>query len=266
MAAPALVALLAALTVAGPHLTSWRWTDVDLAAFREPPSARHWLGTTPTGRDVYALTLHGMRRSLVLGSLVAVGSTGIAAIAGTIAGYAGGWADRALMGVADLLLVFPPVLLAAVVSPALRHGGPPALALLLIAVMWPVTARMVRATTMSLRGHGYVLAARHLGAAPVAVIGRHILPGLVPLLVADATLNVSAAVAGETGLSCLGFGVRPPDASLGTLIADGAPAATVFPWLFLPPVILLVLILAGVNLTGDALRDALDPMPRSSLP
>jgi peptide/nickel transport system permease protein len=255
----ALIALLALLAFAGPYLTAWRWTDVDLTAFREPPSAGHWLGTTQTGRDVYAMTLRGMRRSLVVGLLVAVCATGTAALVGTVAGYAGGWADRGLMWVVDLLLVFPPVLVVAVVSRAPGGTGAPVLVLLLAAVMWPVTSRAVRGATIALRGQDYVLAARHLGAGPPSVILRHIIPNLASLLIVDATLNVSAAVVGETGLSYLGFGVRPPDVSLGTIIADGAPAATAFPWLFLPPVTLLVLLVFGVNLAGDGLRDALDP-------
>lgn len=254
-----LVALVVLVAFAGPYLTAWRWSDVDLTAFREPPSAGHWLGTTQTGRDIYAITLHGMRRSLVLGLVVAVLSTGMAALVGTSAGYLGGWTGRGLTWVVDLLLIFPPILVVAIVSPALRGGGTPALVMLLAAVMWPATSRVVQGATASLKDREYVLAARHTGAAPIAVVLRHIIPNLASLLIADATLNISAAVIGETGLSYLGFGVRPPDVSLGTIIADGAPGAATFPWPFLPPVVMLILIVLGVNLVGDGLRDALDP-------
>jgi peptide/nickel transport system permease protein len=253
-----LVSLLV-LAFAGPYLTRWSWTDVDLGAFREPPSASHWLGTTQTGRDVYAITLHGMRESLLTGLLVAVSATGLAAVAGAVAGYFGGWTDRGLMCVVDLLLVLPPLLAVATVSPALRGSDLPVLAPLLAAFMWMVTARVVRGMTVSLRDREYVLAARYLGAGAMTIIFRHIIPNLASLLIVDATLNVSTAVIGETSLSYLGLGVRPPNVSLGTIIADGAPAATVFPWLFVPPVVLLILILFGVNLVGDGLRDALDP-------
>ena len=249
---------LLVLAFAGPYLTRWSWTDVDLGAFREPPSASHWLGTTQTGRDVYAITLHGMRASLVTGLLVAVAATGLAAAAGAVAGYLGGWADRGLTSVIDLMLVLPPLLAVATVSPALRGSDLPVLAPLLAAFMWMVTARVVRGMTVSLREQDYVLAARHLGVGAMTIIRRHIIPNLGSLLIVDATLNVSTAVIGETSLSYLGLGVHPPDVSLGTIIADGASAATVFPWLFLPPVVLLILILLGVNLVGDGLRDALD--------
>jgi ABC-type dipeptide/oligopeptide/nickel transport system permease subunit len=254
-----ILAFLLVLALAGPHLTRWSWTSVDLGAFREPPSGAHWLGTTQTGRDVYAITLRGLRASLVTGSLVAVSATGLATLAGTIAGYFAGWADRGLMYLADLLLVLPPLLAVATVSPALRHVNLPLLGLLLAAFMWMVTARAVRAATASLRHREYVVAARYLGVAPLTIIRRHIIPNLASLLIVDATLNVSTAVIGETSLSYLGFGAQPPDVSLGTIIADGAPSAGTFPWLFLPPVTLLVVLVLGVNMAGDGLRDALDP-------
>ena len=255
-----LVALLV-LAFAGPYLTTWSWSGVDLGAFRQPPSARHWLGTTQTGRDMYAITLRGMRESLVTGLLVAVGATGLATVTGTVAGYFGGWADRGVMGVVDVLLVLPPLLAVATVSPLLHDADLPVLAPLLAAFMWMVTARVVRTMTASLRHREYVLAARYLGVRPVTIIVRHIVPNLASLLIVDATLNVSTAVIGETSLSYLGFGVHPPDVSLGTVIADGASSATAFPWLFAPPVTALVLILLTVNLAGDGLRDALDRPP-----
>ncbi|MCW2862637.1 MAG: binding-protein-dependent transport system inner rane component [Actinoallomurus sp.] len=254
-----LLSLLLLLAFAGPCLTRWRWSGVDLTAFREPPSAAHWLGTTQTGRDMYAITLRGLRASLVTGLFVAVSATGLATITGAVAGYFGGWADRGLMCVAELLLVVPPLLAVAVLSPAVLGAHLPLLGPLLAAFMWMVTARVVRGMTVSLREREYVLAARHLGVAPMTIIIRHIVPNLASLLIVDATLNVSAAVIGETSLSYLGLGVRPPDVSLGTIIADGAPSATTFPWLFLPPVMVLILLVLAVNLIGDGLRDAFGP-------
>jgi peptide/nickel transport system permease protein len=245
------------LAFAGPHLTSWRWDGVDLTAFRRPPSSRHWLGTTQTGRDMYAVTLRGLRVSLVTGLFVAVSATGLAAVTGSVAGYFGGWADHGLMGVVELLLVLPPLLLVATFAPALRGADLPVLAPLLTAFMWTVTARVVRGMTLALRNQEYVLAARLLGVRPMMIIVRHIVPHLAPLLIADATLNVGTAVIAETSLSYLGFGARPPDVSLGTVIADGAPSAGASPWLFLPPVAALVLLVLAVTLAGEGLRDAL---------
>ncbi|MGH3379807.1 MAG: ABC transporter permease [Actinoallomurus sp.] len=250
---------LLVVAFAGQHLTRWNWTSVDLRAFREPPTPAHWLGTTQTGRDIYAITLRGLRASLVTGLLVAVTATGLATVVGTAAGYFGDRLGRGLMYVADLLLVLPPLLVVATVSPALHHANLPLLGLLLAAFMWMVTARAVRGATASLRHREYVLAARYLGVAPLTIIRRHIVPHLASLLIVDTTLNVSTAVIAETSLSYLGLGARPPDVSLGTIIADGAPLATTFPWLFLPPVTVLFLLVLAVNLVGDGLRDALDP-------
>jgi peptide/nickel transport system permease protein len=113
--------------------------------------------------------------------------------------------------------------------------------------------------TLSLKDQEYVLAARYMGVTTPRIILRHILPNLASLLIIDATINVSIAIIAESALSYFGFGVQPPDSSLGTVIADGAGAATTYPWLFVPAAVLLVLIVLSVNLVGDGLRDALDP-------
>lgn len=259
MAGAVLLVLLFALAAAGPYLTRWGYEDKDFTAFRQPPSARHWFGTGAAGQDVFAATMRGMRRSLVIGLLVAVVSTGLAAVAGAFAGYFLGAVDRVLMWVVDLLLVLPSFLMVAILSP-LFHGATSLLFVaLLAAFMWMVTARIIRGMTMSLREREYVLAARFMGVGPVRIIFRHILPNVSSLLIVDATINVSAAVMAESALSYFGFGVQPPDVSLGTLLADASTQATTYPWLFLFPAALLVLIVLSVNLVGDGLRDALDP-------
>lgn len=194
-----------------------RWRLGDLGPLREPPSRAHWFGTTGTGRDVFALTMRGMRKSLVIGLAVAILATGLAACAGAFAGYLGGWTDRILMGTADVLLVLPAVLLVAVVAP--RGGSWLLIAGILAAFMWTVTARAVRAQTRSLKEKEFVLAAVFLGASTPRIVFRHILPNLAGLLIADATLNVSFAILAESGLAFLGFGVH--DTSLGTLIEIG---------------------------------------------
>jgi peptide/nickel transport system permease protein len=122
-----------------------------------------------------------------------------------------------------------------------------------------VSSRMVRGLAMSLREREFVQAARYMGVPSWRIITRHIVPNVASILIIDTALNVAMAILTETGLSFLGFGVQPPDVSLGTLIADGTKSATTFPWVFLFPAGVLVLILMCANLTGDGLRDALDP-------
>jgi peptide/nickel transport system permease protein len=250
------------LAFAGPHVTRWSYTDKDFAAFLAPPSAEHWFGTTAVGADVYAITLRGMQKSLVIGLLVAVFSTGVAALVGSFAGYFGGLVDRALMWVVDLLLVLPSFLIVAILSPTFRGRNWLVFVALLAAFLWMVTARIVRGMTLALREREYVLAARYMGVPGPRIILRHILPNLSSLLIIDATINVSAAITAEAGLSYFGCGVQPPDVSLGTLIADGTGSAGTYPWLFLFPTGLLILTVLAVNLVGDGLRDALDPTAR----
>ena len=122
-----------------------------------------------------------------------------------------------------------------------------------------ISSRMVRGLTMSLREREFVVAARYMGVSNWRIIARHIVPNVASILIIDTALNVGLAVLAETGLSFLGFGVQPPDVSLGTLIADGTNSVTTFPWVFLVPAGALVLIVMCANLVGDGLRDALDP-------
>jgi peptide/nickel transport system permease protein len=253
------IVFLFVLAFLGPYVGKWSYTDHDFNAFLQGPSLDHWFGTTQTGGDVYALTLRGMQKSLIIGLLVALFSTGMAALVGSFAGYFGGWVDRVLMWFVDLLLVLPAFLIIAILSPTFRGKTWLVFVILLAAFLWMVTARIVRGMTISLREREYVLAARYMGVPAHKIIFRHILPNISSLLIVDATINVSAAVISETGLSYFGFGVQPPDVSLGTLIADGTQSATTYPWLFGFAAGLLVAIVLAVNLVGDGLRDALDP-------
>ncbi|BDE15455.1 MULTISPECIES: ABC transporter permease [Mycobacterium] len=247
-----------------PPLLPYSYRDLDFNALLQPPNTRHWWGTNAIGQDVLAQTLRGMQKSMLIGVCVAVISTGIAATVGSIAGYFRDWRDGMLMFVVDLMLVVPSFILIAIVSPRTKNSANIfALVLLLAAFSWMVSSRMVRGLTMSLREREFIRAARYMGVSSRRIITNHILPNVASILIIDATLNVGFAILAETGLSFLGFGVQPPDVSLGTLIADGTQAATTFPWVFLFPAGVLVSIVLCANLTGDGLRDALDPGART---
>ncbi|MFD7668851.1 ABC transporter permease [Streptomyces sp. NPDC059788] len=255
----AVLLLLFLLAFAGPYLGHWSYTDVDYGALRQPPSAEHWFGTNSIGQDVYAQVLRGLQKSLLIGLLVALFATVLAAVAGACAGYFGGWADRLTTLCTDLLLVFPAFLVIAIVSPRLRGASWIAFVGLLAAFGWMLTARVVRSMTLSLKERDFVRAARLMGVHPLRIVFRHILPNVASFLIVDATIAVGGAVMSETGLSYFGFGVQPPDVSLGTLIADGTGAAVTYPWLFFFAAGLLVVFVLAVNFLGDGLRDALDP-------
>lgn len=262
LAGAVVLVLLFLLAFAGPLLTHWSHTDIDYTALRKPPSARHWWGTNGIGQDVFAQTVHGLQKSLLIGLLVAVFSTALAALVGACAGYFGGWTDRLLMFLVDLMLVFPGFLIIAIVSPRLRGGGWFAFVALLAVFAWMITARVVRSMTLSLREREFVRAARYMGVGPFRIIWRHILPNVASFLIIDATIAVGGAVMSETALSYFGFGIQPPDVSLGTLIAGGTSSAVTFPWMFFFAAGLLVVFVLAVNLVGDGLRDAFDPTAR----
>ncbi|KQV11774.1 MULTISPECIES: ABC transporter permease [unclassified Kitasatospora] len=253
------VLLLFLLAFVGPFLTPWDYATPDYLALRQPPSGTHWFGTNGLGQDVFAQTVRGLQKSLVIGLLVALFSTVLAGLVGACAGYFGGWADRGLTFLVDLMLVFPSFLIITIISPRLKGSGWIAFVVLLAAFNWMITARVVRSMTRSLREREFVRAARFMGVHPLRIILRHILPNVASFLITDATVAVGGAVMSEAALSYFGFGVRAPDVSLGTLLAAGTDQAPVFPWLFYFAAGLLVLFVLAVNLIGDGLRDALDP-------
>jgi len=263
VAALALLVLFLIGCYALPPLLPHNYTDLDYYALQQPPSTTHWFGTNALGQDLLALTLRGMQKSMLIGVCVAVISTVFAATVGSIAGYFGGWRDRTLMWIVDLLLVVPSFIVVAIVTPRLGSSDRVFWLIVLFSVFgWMISSRIVRGMTMTLREREFVVAARYMGVRNWRIIVRHILPNVASLLIIDTTLNVGTAILAETGLSFLGFGIQPPDVSLGTLIAAGTQSALTFPWVFLFPAGVLVLIILCANLVGDGLRDALDPSAR----
>ncbi|WP_114558817.1 ABC transporter permease [Desertihabitans aurantiacus] len=268
-----LILALGFLAAFGPLLSAWDYDQVDRYAFLQPPDSRHPFGTTQSGQDVFALTMRGLQKSLLIGLLVAVFSTGIAAIIGSFAAYFGGWFERVALWIIDLLLVVPSFLIIAIISSANRGGSNQSffdravlllpqwilLVVLLTVFGWMLAARVVRSLTLSVKEREYVQAARFMGIPAPVVILRHILPNISSLLIIDATLNVAGAILAETSLSFFGFGIKAPDTSLGALLGTGARQATTFPWLFVPAAVIVVLLVLSVNAVGDGLRDALDP-------
>jgi len=262
-----LVIIVALVTVAiiGPWLSPFAYDDVDRQAYLKPPSWQHPMGTTQSGRDMWALTLHGLRKSLIIGLVVALLSTSIAAIVGAFAAYYGGWLERFSLWIIDLLLVIPSFLLIALIaSNSAGNASAGATSWLLLVLLltlfgWMLSARVVRSLALSVRQREYIVAARYMGLSGPKIVLRHILPNIASLLIIDATLNVSGAILAETSLAYFGFGVQPPDTSLGTLLGDGARQLSSFPWLFAGPATIIVLLILSVNAVGDGLRDAFDP-------
>ena len=247
------------LAFVGPHLTKWSYTDNDFDNLLSAPSSEHWFGTTQVGVDVFAQTMRGLQKSLIIGLLVAIFSTSLSAFIGSVAGYLGGRTDRGIMWVVDVLLVIPSLLVLVILS---RYYQGKSWLLLVVGLTifdWMITSRVVRGLAMSLRERDFVRAARYMGVPTHKIIARHLLPNMASIIIIAATLNVGGAILGETGLSYLGFGVQAPDVSLGTLIAEGTGAALTYTWLIMFAGASLVLTVLAVSFIGDGLRDAFDP-------
>jgi peptide/nickel transport system permease protein len=264
VAALVVLVLIFLLAYLGPYLTHWKFDDFDQENLLSGPSSNHFFGVDEVGRDVYARTLKGLQKSLIIGLAAAVLTTGIAAIAGSIAGYFGRKADMVVVWIIDLLLVLPSFLILAILSPVLSGRTWLWLVLLLSVFGWMITGRVVRGMTLSLKEREYVQAAKFMGVHPFTIIRRHLLPNMASLLIVDVTINVGVTIVAETGLSFFGFGVQPPDVSLGTVLASSQDLATTYPHVFMFGAGLLVLTVLCVSVIGDALRDAIDPTSGAS--
>lgn len=257
--------LIVLLAIIGPHLTHWRYDEVDNFSFLKSPGGDHWWGTTQGGRDVFAECMEGLRKSLVIGFVASFLIEVIAAFVGATAAYFGKRIDKAILWVVDLMLVIPSFLMIAIVSQ--KTGGHKGslwlFILLVVAFGWMLSGRVVRAMTLSTVNLDYVNAARFMSVPSRVIITKHVLPNISSFLIIDFALGIVGAIMSETALSYFGFGVQAPDVSLGTILGEGTQMATTFPWVFLFPAGLLVITLLCVNFMADALRDAIDPSSKS---
>jgi peptide/nickel transport system permease protein len=253
-------ALLAPLIV--PYDPSEQFFDgLTLEGSPLPPSLRFWFGTDTNGRDQFSRLLFGARTSLIIGLL----ANGFAVIIGTtlgvIAGYVRGLFGASIMRFTDLMMAFPPLLLAIALAAILKPGL--VIIILVIALVnWVQIARVIYTETTALAEREYIEAARALGAGTPRIVLRHLLPHLVPTIIVYATLGIATTVLLESMLSFLGRGVQPPTPAWGMMIFESQSYFLNAPWLvFIPGAAILIVALA-FNLVGDGLRDALDPTQR----
>jgi len=224
----------------------------------DAPSLDHPFGTDAAGKDQFAQVLRGTQISLQIAVLVAFFSTVVGTVWGAVAGYFGGLTDTILMRISDLVLTLP--LLAVAAMLAHNFGGSWWLISVVIAgLYWAYVSRVARGVVLSLREKEFIEAAKALGASDARIIFRHLVPNALGSIIVNATVLVAIAILLETSLSYLGFGVRPPDTSLGILVSEAQTALTTRPWLFYFPGLFIILIALTINFIGDGLRDALDP-------
>lgn len=234
-----------------------------VGSFSGAPSKEFWLGTDQIGRDVLSRLIYAMRISLLVGIMATLISTVIGVILGLIAGYFGGAADMVIMRFTDMVMSFPYILLV-LVAASIFKPGLWSIILILGFVDWPGIARLVRGNVLNLRETNFIKSNLVAGMPLSHILFSEILPNTVAPILVYATSVLALSMLDEAALSFLGMGVQPPTASLGNML-NGAESLTVLtkqPWLWVPPGVLIIVLVMAINFVGDALRDALDPNSR----
>ncbi|MFT0858928.1 ABC transporter permease [Ancylobacter sp. G4_0304] len=254
-----LIALVLVATFAGvlaPH--SPYAGDLAGARLLPPLSPGHLLGTDDQGRDILSRLIHGSRLTLAVVLMVAVLTAPVGLLVGTVAGYAGGIIDTVLMRVTDIFLAFPKLVLALALVAALGPGIENAVIAIAI-TSWPPYARMARAETLAVRHADYIDAIRLMGASPLRIVLRHVMPMCLSSLIVRVTLDMAGIILIAAGLGFLGLGAQPPAPEWGAMIASGRRFILDQWWVATMPGMAILTVSLGFNLVGDGLRDALDP-------
>lgn len=254
---------LALLAILAPLIAPYDPNAVDLVHGTQggrplAPSAAHWFGTDELGRDYLSRILYGSRVSLSVGFIAMGIAITLGTILGLLSGYMGGWVDTAVMRTTDVMLSIPQIFLILIVQSMVKPSIYNVMAVIGF-TGWTVIARIVRAEVLSLRERDYVLAAQSVGASRFRIIFRHLLPNALAPIIVAASLRVPDAILAESGLSFLGLGVQPPDASWGSMLQNSTKYLGSAWWIVLWPGLFISLTVTSFNFVGDALRDALDP-------
>ena len=232
---------------------------LSVSASLAPPSLAHPLGTDDVGRDTLARAMAGGKVSLSVGLLSMMLAIVLGIGIGAFAGYYGGIVDNILMRFTDVILAVPLYLLLFVLSASFTDGTPKSVVILIAVIGWTYAARLVRGEFLALKEREYVLASRTIGARGFRLMFRHMLPNAAGPIIVNATLLIGTNIILESVLSYFGFGIKPPDASWGSMIDVGQGLFDVDPLLVIIPGLLVFLTVLSLNLVGDGLRDALDP-------
>lgn len=252
-----LLVIVVAAAIFGPMITPYDPYDMDFMARLHGPNSKHWLGTDNYGRDLLSRILAGTRISLAVGASVMAVTTALGLVFGLIAGYYTTF-DNPIMRVMDALMAFPATLLAVAIMAALGPSTSNAVYALAI-VYTPRVVRVVRSTVLTIKNAEYVQAARAQGATDIRIVVRHILPNCLSPLLVQETFIFAYAILAEAGLSFVGAGAPPPTPSWGNILSEGRTYMREAPWLSVFPGLAIAATVLGLNLTGDGLRDVLDP-------
>ena len=227
------------------------------------PNGTYWFGTDQFGRDIFSRSIDGMSRSLS----VALLSVGIAALVGVflgvIGGFFGGWLDNLVVRASDVIFAFPAILLALAIVNSLGNSWIDT-SIAIAIVYTPIFIRVARGPVLTVKEMDFVKSVRVLGYSTPRILMRHVMPNVLAPIVVQIALSLSWAILTESGLSFLGLGTQPPDASLGLMVSEAQPLAAFAWWSLAFPSIFITVVVVGLNLVGDGLRDALDPARRNS--
>jgi peptide/nickel transport system permease protein len=248
------------VALACPLLTPYSPNAVDVSLRLQPPSEAHWLGTDELGRDVLTRLLYGTRISLVTGVVVVMLGASFGTLLGGAAAYMRGRGEELIMRLTDLVLCFPPIILALAIAAALGIGTTNTIIAMLV-VWWPKFARLAHSLVLVQRSQEYVEAAVVVGLKPARILMRHIIPNAVGPLIVLITLDIGNAIITFAGLSFLGLGVVPPTPEWGSMVAEGRELVEQW-WVAAFPGFAILTVVLGFNFLGDGVRDWLDPKAR----
>ncbi|WP_180898969.1 ABC transporter permease [Martelella soudanensis] len=254
----AIVLLLIVMAVFAPWLAPYSPFGQSLGERLQPPSLEHWMGTDELGRDILSRVIYGARITLMIVALVAVISAPIGLLAGAVSAYFGGWTDRIMMGITDVFLSMPKLILALAFVAALGPGIENAIIAIAITA-WPAYARIARAETMTFRNSEFIDAVRMQGASPARIIFRHILPLCTSSMIIRVTLDMAGIILTAAGLGFIGLGAQPPLPEWGAMISRGRAFILDQWWVATMPGFAILIVSLGFCFLGDGLRDVLDP-------
>lgn len=254
-----LLAVFLLLGVFGPHLRLGDPTAIGAGARLDAPSAQFFFGTDELGRDYLPRVVEGIGATFLLSSIAVVLTAVIGTFLGIAAGYLGGFVDSVIARCADVLFAFPALLFGLLAAAVIGPGNTSAIVVISTATL-PLFIRVIRSVSLAVAEREFVVSSVIAGASTLRVMGVHILPNILGAAIVQLTYALSIGMLIESGLSFLGLGVQPPNASLGSLLRLGSVYLTVAPWLVLIPGVVLALAIASVNLLGDAIRDGLEPL------
>jgi peptide/nickel transport system permease protein len=254
----AMIVFFALVSIFSAQIAPEGYDQENLAGRLKPPSAQHWFGTDELGRDVFSRVIYGARISMTVGLVAVSGSLAIGALLGITAGYVGGPVESVIMRLMDVMLAFPSVILAIGIV-AMRGPGLNNTILAVSVVNVPAYARVARASTLAIKEHEYVTAARAMGARAWRILLRSILPNAAAPLVVQGTLGVAGAILDAAALGFLGLGAQPPTPEWGAMLSDAYKYLLTAFWAALAPGLAIALVVLSFNLAGDGLHDALDP-------